>query len=334
MGIPRQIFPLGFTDWLVSPLSIISTDVTVVGVKSGNQFNELNYFANVIHDIESLPSFHFQSFRISHRPLPEKKVKKQKEEQTKEWEKAREKARKVHNKAVKETKNDVERKALGEYKDPPMPPLKAIIPLYPDCVLNFVTLASICITIALAIWSGVQHDAVALLGLGTMALSTSMAFAGDVVIRTRPGAFVSVKCSEEVARELYAGTETCEYVYNGRYHQVLLATSTVLLMAAIIFLSNCGWKIQIAVGLAYIILNLASWAMALLTDPREAWNMEHRYEVDLLEKKDNENYTQVLWDVIRTTGEIRWAKKTGAAPATKNWNGWLKEAKENAHNLN
>jgi hypothetical protein len=326
-------------------------DVTVVGVKSGNQFNELNYFADVIHDIESLPAFHFQSFRISHRPLPEKEVKKQEEEQTKEWEKAREKARKAHNKAVKETKNDVERKALGEYKDPPKPPLKAIIPLYPDCVLNFVTLASICMTIALAIWAGVQHDAVALLGLGAMALSTSMAcmsaewrprlttrtaagqvVAGDVVIRTRSGAFVSVKCSEEVARELYAGTETCEYVYNGRYHQVLLATSTVLLMAAIIFLSNCGWKIQIAVGLAYIILNLAYWAMALLTDPREVWNMEHRYEVELLEKKQNENFTQVLWDVIRTTGEIRWAKKTGAAPATKNWNGWLKEAKENAHN--
>ncbi|PKX91470.1 uncharacterized protein P174DRAFT_443463 [Aspergillus novofumigatus IBT 16806] len=328
-------------------------DVTVVGVKSGNQFNELNYFANVIHNIESLPAFHFQSFHISHRPLPEKEVKEQEEEQAKEWEKAKEKARKAHDKAVKETKNDVERKAVGEYKDPPKPPLKAIIPLYPDCVLNFITLASICITIALSIWAGVQHDAVALLGLGSMALSTSMAcmsaqwrprlttrtaagqvVEGDVVIRTRSGAFVSVRCSEEVARELYAGTETCEYVYNGRYHQALLATSTVLLMAAIIFLSNCGWKIQIAVGLAYIILNLAYWAMALLTDPRGVWNMEHRYEVELLERKDNENFTQVLWDVIRTTGEIRWAKKTGAAPATKNWKGWLKEAKENAHNPN
>ncbi|GAQ04957.1 hypothetical protein ALT_2278 [Aspergillus lentulus] len=321
-------------------------DVTVVSVKSGNQFNELNYFTNVIHDIESLPAFHFQSFRISHRPLPEKEVKKQKEEQTKEWEKAMEKARKAHNKAVKETKNDVERKALGEYKDPPMPPLKAIIPLYPDCVLNFVTLASICITIALAIWSGVQHDAVALLGLGTMALSTSMAcmsaqwrprlttrtaagqvVAGDVVIRTRSGAFVSVKCSEEVARELYAGTETCEYVYNGRYHQVLLATSTVLLMAAIIFLSNCGWKIQIAVGLAYIILNLAYWAMALLTDPHEAWNMEHRYEVDLLEKKDNENYTQVLWDVIRTTWGDSLGQKDGSGTRDKELE-WMAEGGE------
>ncbi|KAJ5325757.1 uncharacterized protein N7506_008859 [Penicillium brevicompactum] len=287
-------------------------DVTVVGVYSGNKFTELNFFADVIHNIESLPPFWFQSFRISHKAD-----------------------------ANADLDKDVEQKG-----GPP----KAVIPLHKFCPLNLVTFASILMTIALFVWAGVQHEAVGLLGLGTMSLSTSMACMsaqwrpslsvrkatgkvvdGDVVIRTRSGAFVCVKCTEEVARELYAGTEVCDYVFTGRYHQALLATSTVLLMAAIIFFSNTGWKIQIAVGLAYIILNLAYWAMALLTEPSEMWNMEDRYVVEKLEDHENANFTLVLWDAIRTTKRIGWAKKTQAAPATKNWAGWLAEAKENSH---
>ncbi|KAJ5088718.1 hypothetical protein N7456_012334 [Penicillium angulare] len=327
-------------------------DVTVVGVHSGNKFTELNYFANVIHDIESLPAFTFKSYRITHRPLGEHEIKKQEAEQEKEWEKAKQKAKKKFLKAAKKAgKTDVENSGLAEMKIPPKPSLKAEIPIKKGCVLNLVTLASILMTAALFIWAGVQHDAVALLGLGTMALSTSMACMsaqwrpqlsvrnatgkvvdGDVMIRTRAGAFISVKCSEEVARELYGGTEKCEYVFNGVYHQILLATSTVLLMAAIIFFSNCGWKIQIAVGLAYIILNMAYWGMALLTETSDVWDMNHRYEVEVQEDKENANFTQVLWDAIRDTGEYKWAKKTGAAPATKNWTEWMKEASANAKN--
>lgn len=298
-------------------------DVTVVGVHSGNQFTELNFFADVIHSIESLPPYQFQSFRITHRDKSPKK----------------------------EVKKDIEKNESGEKND--TGPEKAVIPLHKFCPLNLVTFASILMTIALFVWAGVQHDAVGLLGLGTMSLSTSMACMsaqwrpslsvrtvkgkvpdGDVVIRTRSGAFVSVKCSEEVARELYAGTEVCDYVFNGRYHQSLLATSTVLLMAAIIFFSNCGWKIQIAVGLAYIILNLAYWGMALFTVPGQMWNMDDRYVVEKLENKSNKNFTQVLWDAIRTTEKIGWVKKTKAAPATKNWDGWLAEAKANCGNNN
>lgn len=103
-------------------------------------------------------------------------------------------------------------------------------------------------------------------------------------------------------------------------------------MAAIVFFSNCGWKIQIAVGLAYIVLNLAHWALALLTKPNENFNLGVRYDIEVLEDKVNQNITQVLWDAIRTTGSIEWVKKTGAAPQTKNWDGWLEEAKENSQN--
>ncbi|KAJ5738791.1 hypothetical protein N7493_001946 [Penicillium malachiteum] len=282
-------------------------DVTVVGVHSGNQFNELNFFADVIHDVNGLVPYQFQSYHITHQ------------------------------------KKDPEKNGT--------PADKANIPLHTFCPLNIVTFASILMTIALFVWAGVEHDAVGLLGLGTMSLSTSFACMsaqwrpklsvrnvkgdvppGDVVIRTRSGAFIAVKCEEEIARELYAGTEVCDYVFRGRFHQSLLGASTVLLMAAIIFFSNSSWKIQIAVGLGYIILNLAYWAMALLTEPKQTWNMEARYNVELLEDHVRANFTQVLWDSIRTTGKIGWIKKTHAAPATKNWDGWLQEAKENWNN--
>ncbi|KAJ5945668.1 hypothetical protein N7454_002507 [Penicillium verhagenii] len=290
-------------------------DVTVVGVHSGNQFQELNFFADVIHRIGELKSFRFQSYRITYQ------------------------------------KKDVEDN--GGILSQGAPPGKAVIPLHTWSSLNLLTLISFLITIALFVWAGVQHDAVAFLGLGTMSISTATACLsaqwrpilsvrhakgvvppGDVVIRTRSGAFIAIECSEEIARELYAGTEECSYVYNGRIHQALLATSTVLLMASIIFFSNCGWKIQIAVGLAYIILNLAYWTLALLTDPQDLWDIKSRYNVEVLKDEPSANYTLAMWKAIQTTQSVRWIKKGGFAPATKNWNMWLKEAKENCANEN
>ncbi|KAJ5654187.1 hypothetical protein N7490_001190 [Penicillium lividum] len=313
----------GFPRLLPAPETMLDTDrpdrlpsvkdVTVVGVHSGNQFTELNFFADVIHRIGGLKPFQFQSYRITYQ------------------------------------KKDEEDHA--GFLQPGAPKGKAIIPLHTFSPLNLLTLISVLITIALFVWAGVEHDAVGLLGLGTMSISTATACLsaqwrpilsvrkatgivppGNVVIRTRNGAFIAIECTEEIARELYAGTEECSYVYNGRVHQSLLATSTVLLMASIIFFSNCGWKIQIAVGLAYIILNLAYWAMALLTEPQDLWNMESRYNVEVLVDEHSANYTLAMWKAIQTTGSVRWVKKAGFAPSTKNWSHWLKEAKENCAN--
>lgn len=310
---------------LPSPETMLNTDrpirlpsvkeVSVLGVYNGCQVAELNFFADVIHQIHALKPFQFKHLRITH------KGKKPPEDVEK-------------NDQTKTTSNDGTE--------------EAVIPLHTFSSLNLVTFLSILMTIALFVWAGVQHDAVAFLGLGTMSLSTSMACMsaqwrpilsvrtakgqvadGDVVIKTRPGAFLVVECTEEVSRELYTGTEMCDYVYNGRLHQCLLGASTIFLMAAIIFFSNCSWKIQIAVGLAYIILNFAYWAMALLAGPEDMWNMEARYDVVTIEEDQTKNFTQVLWKAIRATGEVDWIKKNKIAPDTKNWDGWLAEAKVN-----
>ncbi|KAJ5723988.1 hypothetical protein N7488_002023 [Penicillium malachiteum] len=288
-------------------------DVHVYGVYNGCKVPELNFFADVIHRIDDLKAFQFQHLRITHKASSSKDLEKNEQDQT-----------------VQTPSND------------------AIVSLKPFTLLDLVTYLSIAMTIALFIWAGFQHDAVAFLGLGTMSLSTSLACMsaqwrprltvrkvqgkvpeGDVVIKTRTGAFIVVKCAEEVSRELYTGTEECEYVYEGRVYQCLLGASTICLMAAIVFFSNCSWKIQIAVGLAYIILNFMYWVLALLESPEQMWNMKARYEIEPIDSAQKENFTQVLWKAIQAAGEVDWIKNTDVLPGTKRWEGWLAEARAN-----
>ncbi|KAJ5327228.1 uncharacterized protein N7506_010330 [Penicillium brevicompactum] len=166
-----------------------TNDVTVVGAHSGFKYTELDLFASSIHRVESLDPYQFQCFRVTYKGKDEE-----------------------HNTAP-----------------------SANIPLYTFCPLNILTIASIVITIALFVWAGIEGDAVALLGLGTMSLSTSMACLStqwkpdipvrrvrfcfpnhDVVIRTRNGAFITVKCSEEIVRELYSGKHLYYYIFGER----------------------------------------------------------------------------------------------------------------------
>ncbi|OQD85099.1 hypothetical protein PENANT_c011G05669 [Penicillium antarcticum] len=336
----------GFPRLLPAPETMLNTDrpvrlpaikdVTVLGVHSGTHFNELNFFAEVIHGIDSLQPYEFQHFRIKHKSGVIQRDADQKQAELDAGKKDEEE----HGEKNKKKTNA---------------PIMASIPLHTFCPLNIVTLASILITIALFVWAGVNHDAVALIGLGTMSLSTSTACLssqwrpklavrtsnakviprGDIIIRSRAGAFVFVECDEFVSREIYGGTEVCDYVFKGVLHQILLGCSTILLMASIIFFSNSGWKMQIAVGLAYVILNIAYWAMALLTEPGDTWNMEDRYDIEKANKpKMTENFTLAMWEAIQATKEIEWLRRAKIAPGTQNWDKWLEEAKENCHDPN
>ncbi|RAL01861.1 uncharacterized protein BO80DRAFT_492875 [Aspergillus ibericus CBS 121593] len=306
----------GFPRILPAPESLLDTErptrlpsvkeVKIIGVYSGTRFSELNFFANVIHKLEELKEYEFRSYDITYGKIK---------------------------------KADPERDGKPDSKG------TVTIPLWKLCPLNLVTLISILMTIGLFIWAGVIHDGVALVGLATMSLSTSSACLsaqwyprlatrptkvkvdpGDIVMKTRHGAFVVVKCTEEITRELYGGAESCHYVFQGRSHQVLLACSTVLLMASIILFSNCGWTMQIAIGVAYIILNILYWATALLTEPQDTWDMS-RFDVKETNRKITGSYTSALWEAIRETGEVDWVRKGGdLAPVTTAWDKWLKMA--------
>jgi hypothetical protein len=45
---------------------------------------------------------------------------------------------------------------------------------------------------------------------------------GDIIIRTRDGAFIIVHCSEEIARELFIGPEECDYLVNDQWFKILV----------------------------------------------------------------------------------------------------------------
>lgn len=131
--------------------------------------------------------------------------------------------------------------------------------------------------------------------------------AGDVVIRTREGAFFYVRCTEEVARELYLGTEECEYRVGDRTYRGLMGAGTLLLMISVILLGNCSWNSQLFVGAAYVVLNALYWAMGLL--PRRLfWDMS-RYRCVKVTPDDAAHAD------LTTTPPPTAAPEGGAAPA-------------------
>ncbi|KAE8326016.1 hypothetical protein BDV39DRAFT_193961 [Aspergillus sergii] len=217
--------------------------------------------------------------------------------------------------------------------------------------LNVVTILSIFMSVGLLVFAGVIHDGVALVGVGTMALSTSAASLSawwspelpelrkrsvgaklpdaDVVIRTRGGGFIVVRANEKVVRELYTGMDSCKYNLPDKARQAFLAMSTLLLMTSVIMFSNSSEKMQIAVGAAYFILNILYWGLALLVEPSGVWDMS-RYHIDTPKGTLASTYTKVLWLAILETGSIEWVRRANIAPKTAAWDKWLQEACENA----
>lgn len=163
---------------------------------------------------------------------------------------------------------------------------------------------------------------------------------GDVVIRTREGAFVLIKCTEEVARELYSGTEECEYHVSDKSYPAYMGIGTVLLMISVVLLGNCNWNSQVFIGASYITLNGLYWAMGLL--PKEYfWDMSRYKCVDITpedarnahddtntddQREGVKSYTRTLWYAIRETKRTGWVGRSGAAPGTRQWREWLREA--------
>lgn len=206
-------------------------------------------------------------------------------------------------------------------------------------------------------------DGVALLAVGIVSLGTSVVgyaswwrpvlmvrarrdkvTAGDIVIRTQQGGFILVRCSDEVARELYAGTAECEYHVGDGAHKLLMALGTAMLMVSIVLLGNVGFEGQTMVGVSYIVLNGAYW-LASMVSKEHYWDLS-RYEWRDVTPRDARHadrttdpndmcdgfrsFTRSLWYVIRETKSTGWAERSGAAPGTRRWRKWLREAEEHA----
>ncbi|KAA8633461.1 hypothetical protein SMACR_00635 [Sordaria macrospora] len=236
------------------------------------------------------------------------------------------------------------------------PNARYTVPPALDSPMHVINVFSFLITVAILITSAYWNDGAAVTAIVTISLAASvMGYAswwypllmarqanakvppGDVVIRTREGAFLVVKCTEEVARELYQGTEECRYV-STKYHRLFMGIAMVLLMVAVVLLGNCRWASQALIGGAYVLLNSIYWVCGLLPQ-RFFWDLSRYTITDITPEdvKNNDqndvppNFTRTLWYAIRETKKDAWVDRSGALPGTVQWKKWLHEALQAAN---
>ncbi|KAI7551659.1 hypothetical protein KC331_g2411 [Hortaea werneckii] len=170
---------------------------------------------------------------------------------------------------------------------------------------------------------------------------------GDVVIRYPRGSYLVVRCTEQVARELYFAPEEIEYnVKSPGKFRIISLVGTLMLMLGVIALANARLPLQFAWAGAYIIINIAQWIAAALpasshwdlscyTVEEESIALHPRHDDPKGDGKpfggpESENFTEALWKAIMLTRETSWVRPGKAAPQTKTWDQWLEEAQKHA----
>ncbi|KAI9729463.1 MAG: hypothetical protein M1834_006844 [Cirrosporium novae-zelandiae] len=155
---------------------------------------------------------------------------------------------------------------------------------------------------------------------------------GDVVIQYPQGNFLIVKCSENVARELYWAPEECIYDVGVLTYRMIALLSTLLLMCGVIFLANARLKLQLCFAAAYMILNAGYWIVAALP-AQWHWDLSS-FEIvpeEYVRGSDNETFTEALWMAIAITKSISWVKIGNITPQSPAWNAWLNQAEDRAN---
>ena len=149
----------------------------------------------------------------------------------------------------------------------------------------------------------------------------------NIVIKYPHGAFLVIKCDEQIARELYWHPEECDYTNGNTAYRVVSLVGTMMLMFGVICLGNSSLTLQIAFAAAYMILNAAYWTVAALPK-RWHWDLscydveEERYEGG----ETHKNFTQALWKAIAITGNVDWVKNGQVAPVSEGWKRWVNTA--------
>jgi hypothetical protein len=341
-----------------------SFPASVVGVSNGTFVPVLNFFPSIIHPIDDLPAFAFKLLEIKrrHEIYPSRKAPSETSEKTiaSGTDGGVVEAQNFHPKPLRSRESTLQQ--IGKAATKVLVTTEPHIPTKTFSPLNVLSVLSCLLTIGLLIWAALIEDGTACVALGSISLASCIVGygswwspilkqrvfdgyvpPGDVVIRTREGAFIVVKCDEEVARELYTGTEECHYWAKTKTYRVLVGMGTFLLMVSVVLLGNCDFPMQAAIGGSYIALNGAFWLVSLLgkdsfwdmsvyncndITPPDAVLAEESHPPDV---EAIASYTRSLWYAIRETGgETAWARISGAAPQTDEWKKWLDEAGEHA----
>lgn len=146
----------------------------------------------------------------------------------------------------------------------------------------------------------------------------------NVVIKYPNGAFLVVKCDENIARELYWHPEECIYYCGDTTYRIISLVGTITLMFGVICLGNSTLSLQIGFAAAYMILNAAYWVVAALP---QQWHWDLScYEVkkEMYEGGEKQNsFTMALWRAIAITESVEWVKNGQVAPVSEAWKKWV-----------
>ncbi|KAL9068845.1 MAG: hypothetical protein Q9161_005932 [Pseudevernia consocians] len=151
----------------------------------------------------------------------------------------------------------------------------------------------------------------------------------NIIINYPHGAFLVVKCDENIARELYWHPEECQYTFGDTTYRIISLIGTITLMFGVICLGNSSLPLQIAFAAAYMILNAAYWVVAALP-PQWHWDLScYKVKREPYEGGEaHENFTQALWKAIAITQSVEWVKIGQIAPVSEAWKAWVDMAEE------
>ncbi|KAI9751096.1 MAG: hypothetical protein M1815_001373 [Lichina confinis] len=165
----------------------------------------------------------------------------------------------------------------------------------------------------------------------------------DVVVVYPRGVFLVVRCNEDVARELYIAPETCSYQVSLTYYRGLSLMATLLLMFGVIMMGNATQNLQINFLAAYIILNSGYWIVAALprrwhwdlsryTVKQESYSMGEKPNSDStktgIADEQAGSFTEALWRAIALSRTSRWVRQAPIAPVSSAWDEWMGMAEE------
>ncbi|RDL32433.1 Uncharacterized protein BP5553_08889 [Venustampulla echinocandica] len=327
-------------------LTLANVNANVTGIHNGTVRPVLSYTANQLYPIANLAPFSVHVLRVRHRE--------QNYETSIEMDPPRNTSR-TEGDGERGQFRPLRRRATSIIKNytPPQPVMRAKN-MAPHSILS---VASCLLTIGLLVWAIVIGDGPATLSIVLLATATtlfcaaslwslplrqrsfaSIAPAGDVVIRTRVGAFLIIQCDEDVARELYYGTDEVRQLVTTGFGSCV-GGGTVIFMVAVILMGNSTWTMQAALAVAYLLLNAVYWFVALIPSTTH-WEFPS-YEIDDVTPDDVKysnagtmnsppSYTNSLWKAILVSKKIGWVRRSNALPETHEWDHWLKLAEQNA----
>ncbi|CBX96611.1 hypothetical protein IAQ61_005526 [Plenodomus lingam] len=273
----------------------------VTGVHSGNHRDAINYIGNIVCDAGNLAPF---SVRVVH----------------------------------------IERKSEHQLKTKTFASLTVVV------LIGFALSA---LLLAISIW---QRDGMSIVATALLSLLSSLIGLGnkwslrlpsrkyqskvppgDVVIRYPKGSFLIVRCTEDVARELYFAPESIEYqLSHGPAYRILSLVGTMMLMGGVICLANAQIQVQIAWAGSYMLLGASYWIVAALP-AKMHWDtscycvtQECLSDADTDAKgypSESDTFTKALWKAIVVTKDIGWIRRSDACPDTWAWRKWLAQAK-------